>query len=76
MKEMATSAAGHIEGEKLEAKRLKANKRKRERYIEELEKMATRYPIRFRHNARIRPDQLGTLLAYSKDDGSRANSAI
>jgi hypothetical protein len=63
---MATSSEKPT-GEKLEAKRLKANKRKRERYLQGLEMMATSCPVRYRHNARLKPDQPGTLLAYSKD---------
>jgi hypothetical protein len=57
----------HTEGERLEAKRLQANKRKRARYQEEREAMAARYPIRYRYNAKIKPRQLGTLLDYSKE---------
>jgi hypothetical protein len=72
---VATSSEKHTEGEKLEAKRLKANKRKRERYNQGLEMMATSCPIRYRHNARLKPDQPGTLLAYSKD-GSGTSSTL
>ena len=62
-----TYCGKHTEGERLEAKRLRANKRKRARYQEEREAMAARYPIRYRHNAKIKPDQLGTLMDYSKE---------
>jgi hypothetical protein len=59
-----TRCGKHTEGERLEAKRLQANKRKRDRYQEEQEAMAARYPIRYRHNARIKPTQTGSLLDY------------
>jgi hypothetical protein len=62
-----TPCGKHTEGERLETKRLQANKRKRDRYQEEQEAMAARYPIRYRYNARIKPRQTGSFLDYSKE---------